>query len=134
MGVNVAVAQLSPGLAIVALMTRTAPGACATEVIQSVWLSCQRHVGDEALIAGHLRDQVDVGPARAAIRGDVEEPAAGADRDAVQIGRADAEVVGARSETCAAGGKPGDVGAPSAEPMQDPAQAAVVASATRARS
>src|SRR5882757_8341717 len=38
---NVAVAQLSPGLAMDALTTRTAPVACATEVIQRFWLSCQ---------------------------------------------------------------------------------------------
>src|SRR5436305_13243252 len=38
---NVAVAQLSPGFAIDALITRSEPDACATEVIHRFWLSCQ---------------------------------------------------------------------------------------------
>jgi hypothetical protein len=41
MAVNVAVDQLSVSLAIDPLITRTAPGAWATEVIQRFLLSCQ---------------------------------------------------------------------------------------------
>src|SRR5207245_8248485 len=57
------------------------------------------HVDHEALITGHLRDEINVAPARAAVCGDVEEATGSSPRNAVQIGRADAEVVRARTET-----------------------------------
>ena len=125
MAVKVAVAQLAAGLAMEALMTRTAPGAWATDGDPEVLVVLPGHVGDEALDSpGTLRDEVDVGPGGAAIGRDVEEPARGADGDAVQVGRAHAEVVGARAEAPRereAGRGDADGGAD-----QDPVQTAVV--------
>ncbi len=57
------------------------------------------HVGDEALVSGHCRDEVDVGPGGAAVRRDVDESATGSDGDPVEVERAHAEVVRARAES-----------------------------------